>query len=700
MELTGTWRAAVADELLRRAYPEPDFDDGSWLDLPVPGHWRSVPDFRDTDGPLLARRPFEHDRLDESARAWLTLDGVFYQSDVWLDGTYVGDTEGYFAPHTFEVTEALRERSEHLLAVEVTCAPQRDRKAKRNLTGVFQHWDCFDPDWNPGGIWRPVRLRTTGVHAITRLRVLCIEATPERAVISFDATLDTLDAVTVSLRTRIGSHEHVEVQQTAAGATRAEWRVAVDNPTLWWPHALGDPDLVAVEVVLEVDGEAHDRAARTMGIRQVRMKDWIVSVNGERLFLKGANQGPSKMALAEATPEELERDVVLAKDAGLDLLRLHAHVARPETYEAADRHGMLLWQDLPLQWGYARSVRKQAVRQARQAVDLLGHHPSIAVWCGHNEPIALDIEPGGDIDMGKVMRAGAAALVLPTYNKTILDGSLHRALHKADRSRPVVPHSGVLGRTDTHLYFGWYHGAHRDFPRFASAWPRAVRFVTEFGAQAVPPSDEFLEPERWPDLDWARLGRRHALQRSFMARNGLDPTDFDSYDSWRDATQVHQAAVLRLHVETLRRLKYRPTGGFAMFSFADGWPGVTWSVVDHERRHKPGYLALRRACAPVIVVADMPAAAYLPGDPIALDVHVVNDLREPIEGAVVEARLDWAGDSHDWRWTGDVPADGVVRVGTIQAVAPEAPGPLALDLRLRAGAIEASNAYGATIAGS
>ncbi len=54
---------------------------------------------------------------------------------------------------------------------------------------------------------------------------------------------------------------------------------------------------------------------------------------------------------------------------------------------------MLLWQDLPLQWGYSRTVRQEARRQAREAVDLLAHHPSLFVWCGHNEPMALDIEP-------------------------------------------------------------------------------------------------------------------------------------------------------------------------------------------------------------------------------------------------------------------------------------------------------------------
>ena len=134
----------------------------------------------------------------EGRRAWLTFDGLFYQGDVWLDGAYLGDTEGYFAPHTFEVTDALRARGEHHLAVEVTCSRPNDLTAKRNLTGVFQHWDCLDPDWNPGGIWRPVRVTETGPVRIARLRALCREATTERAVLVLRATLDSDAARTVS----------------------------------------------------------------------------------------------------------------------------------------------------------------------------------------------------------------------------------------------------------------------------------------------------------------------------------------------------------------------------------------------------------------------------------------------------------------------------------------------------------------------
>src|SRR5262249_59440412 len=86
---------------------------------------------------------------------------------------------------------------------------------------------------------------------------------------------------------------------------------------------------------------SHVRTVRT-GLRQVAMRRWVLAVNGERLFLKGANIGPTRQALAEATPDELRRDVVLAAEAGLDLLRVNAHVTRPELYDAADELGLLI----------------------------------------------------------------------------------------------------------------------------------------------------------------------------------------------------------------------------------------------------------------------------------------------------------------------------------------------------------------------
>jgi beta-mannosidase len=696
MHLSDGWRAAIADDDLRRVYQGADFDDGAWEPITVPGHWRSTAVFADSDGPLLHRCRFETDRPVDGRRRWLTLDGIFYQGDVWLDGGYLGDTEGYFVPHTFEVTEQLRDRLEHVLAVEVTCAPERAKTAKRNLTGVFQHWDCLDPAWNPGGIWRPVRLSETGPVRISGLRVLCREATPDRAVVAFRATLDSDARRTVCVRTELGALDHQLTQPLAAGVNELEWTVTVERPDLWWPRAMGDAVLHDVTVGVDVPaaGTRTDVRRLRTGLRSIRMRNWVCSVNGERLFLKGANQGPTRMALAEASPDELRGDVGLALDAGLDLLRVHAHISRPELYDAADERGLLLWQDMPLQWGYAAGVRRPAVRQARAAVDLLGHHPSIAMWCGHNEPMAMDTAAAnGDRRALRNALRMVRAQQLPTWNKTVLDASIKRALEKADGTRPVVAHSGVaphlpqLDGTDSHLYFGWCWGDERDLPGFARTLPRMVRFVSEFGAQAVPAADDsgdgaaFCEPQRWPDLDWARLRDRHNLQKARFDRH-VPPADFASFDDWRIATQRYQAELIRRHVEVLRRLKYRPTGGFAQFCMADGHPGVTWSVLDHERRPKLGYEALCDACRPVVVIADRLPAMVAPGDALALDVHVVSDLRVAVDDARVTARLEWPGGRHEWRWAGDVPADSCVRVGTLQAVVPEADGPLRLDLEL------------------
>ncbi|HET6775391.1 MAG TPA: hypothetical protein VFH36_18905 [Acidimicrobiales bacterium] len=740
-ELTDGWRAEVADHHLRRAYAEPAFDDGAWHPVTVPGHWRSSPAFATSDGPLLHRCRFEAAAPARARRAWLTFDGLFYQGDVWLDGGYLGDTEGYFLPHTFEVTHQLRDRAEHVVAVEVTCPPPGPA-ARRTITGAFHHGEHVDPAGNPGGIWRPVRLTETGPVRIATLRVVCSEASPERAVLTLRAVLDSDAPRRVRLRTEVGALDHEADQPLATGTNEVNWSVTVDRPALWWPRALGKAVLhdVRVAVVLAgagggdddgggaggegsgpgADGPGADgpgdrpgavsdeRRLRT-GLRSVRLRRWIASVNGERLFLKGTNFGPTRTALGEAAGDELRRDVDLAVEAGLDLARVHAHVSRPELYDAADEQGLLLWQDLPLAGAMARGVRRQAARQARAMVDLLGHHPSIALWCGHDRPGAHDdrrapeapgTSPRGTAPPASAPPGTASAMArslarqqLPTWNRSVLDASVKRALHEADGSRPVVAHSGVaphlpqLDGSDSHLSLGWHTGDERDLPGLARRLPRAVRFVSRFGAPAVPPGEgaAFAQPERWPDLDWERLETHHGLDRATFAAR-VPPEGYTTFPGWRDATQRYQADLIRRHVEELRRLKYRPTGGFAQYLLADGHPGVSWSVLDHDRRPKQGYDALRDACRPVIVLADRLPPAVVGGEALALDVHVVSDLRVPVDGARVTARLSWPGGGHVWRWTGDVEPDSCARVGTIQVLVPDrgavATGVLALDLEL------------------
>ena len=162
VELSGNWKARIADDDVRREGVGLDQDDTDWTDLVVPGHWRDHPEFADSDGPVLMRRTFHLDPPPDGIRRFVTLEGVFYQADVWLDGAYLGDPEGYFFPSTFDITDLSRLATDHVLAVEVACSPQRQRNSKRNITGTLQHSDMLDPSWNPGGLWRPVTLIDTG----------------------------------------------------------------------------------------------------------------------------------------------------------------------------------------------------------------------------------------------------------------------------------------------------------------------------------------------------------------------------------------------------------------------------------------------------------------------------------------------------------------------------------------------------------
>jgi len=704
------WRARKADDVVRRAYADADFDDATWAEIEVPGHWQSHSSFAHHEGPLLYRTSFANPAAWEgsagSSRRWLSLEGVFYTSDVWFDGGYLGDTEGYFFPHQFEITDAALARSEHVLAVEVACAPQRDRARKRNLTGIFQHWDLLDQTWNPGGLWRPVHVETSGPVRIIHSRVLCRDASPEVATTFVRLVLDSTVAGTARIVARAtddGGAERAElaVEHTlATGENRVELSLSIDNPDLWWPWSRGAQPRYTVSVDVSIDGHdgVSDRLERRVGMRSVSTEKWITSVNGERLFLKGANQGPTRFALGEATPEQLVADVELAKDAGLDFLRLHAHIARPEIYEAADAAGLLLWQDLPLQWGYHRSVRAQARRQAREAVDLLAHHASVFTWCGHNEPMTLDVEPAAIADprrRGALFVQGLRQQLLPTWNKSVLDHSIKKVIESCDGSRPVVPHSGVLPHlpqldgTDSHWYFGWYHGEMRDFGRLVRAMPRSARFVTEFGAQAAPVDPPWTPNEevgKWPHLPWPRLAERYAVQKVFFDRY-VPPANYPSYAEWAQASQRYQAELLRFHIETLRRVKYRPCGGFALFCFADSGPGITWSVLDHERRPKLGLPAVHDACRPVIVTADWFPAELERGSHLHLDVHAINDATIALSDTLVNAHLRWeskdgADGEQRWNWTGDLAADDVAFVGTVHVDVPFDPATFVLDLTL------------------
>ena len=131
---------------------------------------------------------------------------------------------------------------------------------------------------------------------------------------------------------------------------------------------------------------------------------------------------------------------------------------------------------------------------------------------------------------------------------------------------------------------------------------------------------------RWPRLDWEELAERYGYEPASFETH-VPPAPHPTFDSWREATQRYQATLLRHQIETMRRLKYQPTGGFTLMMLNDAAPSISWSLLDHDRQPKLAHQAVVDACRPVIVIADQLPDLLQTGDALALDVHVVNDLR-------------------------------------------------------------------------
>jgi beta-mannosidase len=422
----------------------------------------------------------------------------------------------------------------------------------------------------------------------------------------------------------------------ATGTNELPWMLTVDDAPRWWPRGLGPQTLCTLDLDVEVDGVVSDGFTRRVAFRDVRRRGSAFVVNGEQVFAKGASYAPARALLGDADDDLIRADVQRALDANLDLLRVHTHIAPAALYDAADEAGLLLWQDFPMEGGYARSVRKQAARQARAMVELLGHHPSIVVWCAHDAPLGDDAPA----------RALANA-TLPTWGKEVLDRSTARAIARYDGTRPIVRSSGA--GDDAHLWFGWRHGTLAGVAPAVRAVPRVGRFVSAFGAQSVPPTAQWMRPELWPDLDWDALSEHHGMEtRGFEAH--IPATDAKTFDEWRDATQAYQAALLQLQIEDLRRCKDSPCGGFAVFCLADPSPAVGFGLLDHERAPKRAYAAVREACRPVLPMVD----------PRTGNVHVVNDTRRALTGAEIVLAVD--GRTRTWR--GDIASNSVGFVGT------------------------------------
>ncbi len=626
---------------------------GDWQPAQVPAHWQQHPGLEQYSGKVVYRHHFATPDLTAhapAARLWLRCNGIFYYSQPYVNGSTLGTHEGYALPYERDITALVR--AENTLLLEVDCPDEKNKSDKQMITGVFSHWDCIDPATNPGGVWLPIDLHITGAARMAGVRLATDSLHAQVANLRYSLDLDSTVAGDAVVRwhftphTFAGPTQTIEQRRTLhVGQQHPAGLLKLYEPRLWWTHDLGAPDLYHVTVELELNGTLSDRCAFLFGVRQFTFRNWIAYLNGERFFIKGNNYAPGDTRIATMTPERCAADVQLARSAHMNMLRVHAHVDHPAFYHAADAAGVLLWQDMPLQWLYRGSILPEAMRQVRAIVRTLYNHPSIATWCMHNEPLMITDTADNSLLARLLVYSSSFGY---SWNRDVLDNRLKQMVAQEDPYRPAVRSSGefqvplVRHATDTHFYFGWY-GAYGPLPQFEQIRqyaPDNIRFVTEFGAQSFPNSES---SKRFMPADPAAIDYTYLAQR-----HGFQPDMLDKWVAWRDSTtleelvrrtQDYQIYINRYYIDRLRYHKYRPTGGVVAFILIDPYPAVLWSVVDYWRVPKRSYHALRMAFNPQYAFTLIEPRTYRIAEPVTLPIYAVNDEHRAIEGAELAVRL-------------------------------------------------------------
>jgi beta-mannosidase len=667
LDLSGSWRYLPNNG--DQSFASPSLDDSGWPEMRLPSNWfllgsvqyplnadRVVPrpgdpgrltpvdteSGLDWSGTIWYRRKFDwHPAV--GTRAIVDLDMVDYYATVFVNGAPAGSHEGYFQKWSVDVT-ALVHPGENLIALRISAPalpfdlaehyPISWPRHQNQVKGIFAYHDTRPgatssrgQERSTGGVIRGLAIRESSGLDLTSVDVTPFDVSEKSARLVIRATIrnwtnlpaPALIKGTIRARNFQSWEEHpITLAFSAApGVSVHTTELRLANPALWWSWDYGKPNLYQLDAALLLPGESApvDSATTAFGVRSItRDSEWVWRLNGKRIYPRGTNY-ISTQWMSQADAHWYARDVDMMIGANLNTARVHAHLERPEFYDAADSAGLMIWQDFPLQWGYTDdpAFREEALRQAADMVDRFRGHPSIIVWSMHNE------SPHAMSWMEKKN---------PKQNLA-LDEALVSLVATLDSSRVDQRDSGT---GDGHPYPGWYFGKVADFRKLPPE-----KFISEYGAQALPDIETLrtmFPPEAlWPTEQghWDQW-----LFHDFQPDRTFETAKIEKGNSIEDfiaASQLYQAQVTRYGTEIFRRAKWKGNTGIYQFMFVEDWPSVTWAVVDYFRRAKPGYLALRSSMQPVL-----PSIEYTIDNrdkPIAL--HIVNDLHR----AFPSARLKW-----------------------------------------------------------
>ena len=377
---------------------QPRFDDRAWRRLDVPHDWSIEGTPREDapgggrvgyfpNGTGWYRKTFRLPKGALTGAVWLEFDGVYMNSDVWLNGVHLGRRPYGYASFAYDITRQLRP-GDNVVAVRVDNAAEPNSRWYTG-SGIYRHvWlRTMTPlhlgHW--GTFVTTPRADSARAEIAVRTRIENDGPAPRRGVLE-TAVVEPGGGLLTRVETPfdIGAGSKIELEQT----------LTLDAPRLW---SVESPHLYTLRSVISDGGTravTHDLADTPFGIRSTAWDaDRGFLLNGRPVKLRGVNLHHDAGGLGAAVPERvwLERLTAL-KAMGANAIRTSHNPPAPEFLDLCDRLGFLVMAEAFDEWtigkvpeGYHRYFAEWSERDVTDFVRRDRNHPSIVLWSAGNE---------------------------------------------------------------------------------------------------------------------------------------------------------------------------------------------------------------------------------------------------------------------------------------------------------------------------
>jgi beta-galactosidase len=375
-----------------------EFDDAAWRDVDLPHDWSIEGPF-DQNAPSSGpggylpagigwyRKSFRIPESDRDRVVVLEFDGVYRNSEVWINGQYLGRRPYGYVPFSYELTPHLNFGGDNVVAVRVDNSNQTNCR------------------WYSGsGIYRHTWLLATGPLRIAYWGtfVTCPRVSAESAIVEVKSRIvnsrknESQVALTTAILDKDGSAvQSQEASQTIEAGAEYEFvqQIAVAKPSLWSP---AHPTLYTVRSTVRESGRVADVYDTPIGIREaVFDANRGFLLNGEHIKLNGACLHQEAGSVGSAVPERVwERRLEILREMGCNAIRTSHNPYAAEFLDLCDRMGFLVMNEAFDEWRVAKGQIENGYHidfdewHERDLVNFIHrdrNHPSVVLWSAGNE---------------------------------------------------------------------------------------------------------------------------------------------------------------------------------------------------------------------------------------------------------------------------------------------------------------------------